>query len=254
MRENRPLHLWREGRSTVGAWLTTPSGHTAEVLAHAGFDWLCIDTQHGLVDYAAMVEMLRAISTTETTPFVRVAWNDPASIMRALDAGAYGIVVPLINSRADAERAIEAARYPPAGSRSAGPIRAGLYGGSDYAERANEEIALICMIETADALENLDDILSVKGLDAVYIGPSDLAYALGLKPTGDNAEPEHVAAVAKILAACRRHGVAAGIHTGSVAYANQWLAMGFQMVTLGSDTGFLRRRATEELAAVHKPD
>ena len=254
MRENHPLRLWRQGQPTVGAWLTTPSGHTAEVLAHAGFDWLCIDAQHGLVDYASMVEMLRAISTTATTPLVRVSWNDPAEIMRALDAGAYGVVVPLINSKADAERAIGAARYPPIGNRSAGPIRAALYGGADYADRANEEIAVVCMIETAAALENLDEILSTEGLDAIYIGPSDLAYALGLKPTGDNAEPEHVATVKAILEACQRHGVAAGIHTGSVDYANQWLSMGFQMVTLGSDTGFLRRRAAQELAAIRKPD
>ena len=253
MRQNRPLRLWRDGQSTVGAWLSAPGGHTAEVLAHAGFDWLCVDCQHGLIDYGAMVEMLRAISTTETTPFVRVAANDPATLMRALDAGAYGVVVPLINDREDAERAVRACRYPPEGGRSAGPIRAGIYGGADYVAQANQEIAVICMIETAEALTNLDDILTVEGLDAIYIGPSDLAYALGLEPTGDNDNPRHVATVTEIYQACRRAGVPAGIHTGSPEFAQRWLDMGFQMVTLGSDTGFLRKRASAELAQLRRP-
>lgn len=247
MRENRSLRCWREGGTTIGGWLTTPSGHTAEVLAHCGFDWLCIDRQHGLIDYAAMVEMLRAISTTETTPFVRVPWNDPATIMQTLDAGAYGIIVPLINTREDAERAVWSCRYPPTGGRSSGAIRAALYAGPDYAAQANTEIAVIGMIETSEALANLDEILSVEGLDAAYIGPSDLAYALGMEPTGDNADPRHIATVESILEACQRHGVPAGIHTGSAAFSRRWLEQGFQMVTLGSDTGFLRRAARADL-------
>lgn len=253
MRENLAKNRWKRGEATVGAWLTIPSGHSAELLAHQGFDWLCIDCQHGLVDFSAMVEMLRAISTTETTPFVRVAANDPAEIMRALDAGAYGIVIPLIETAADAARAVSACRYPPVGTRSSGPIRASLYGGSDYVSRANDEIAVIAMIETAAALENLDPILATPGLDAAYVGPSDLAYALGMVPTGDNSEPRHVETVETIRAACERHGVAPGIHTGSVDFSRRWLADGFRMITLGSDTGFLRGRAREQLRALRDP-
>ena len=247
MRKNAAKQRWKEGGQTVGAWLTQPGGHGAEVLAHVGFDWLCIDCQHGLVDYAAMVEMLRAISTTATTPLVRVSQNDPAEIMRALDAGAYGVIVPLIETAKDAQRAVAACRYPPEGKRSSGPIRGVLYGGADYVAHANEEIAVIGMIETAPALENLDAILATPGLDVAYVGPSDLAFALGLEPRGDNDDPLHVRTVEEILAACRRHGVVAGIHTGSRTFSRRWLDAGFQMVTLGSDTGFLRERARSEL-------
>ena len=252
MRPNATLRAWRDGRPTVGAWLGAPSAHVAESMAHAGFDWLCVDMQHGLIDYADMVAMLRAISTTATTPFVRVPWNDPPTLMRALDAGAYGVVVPLVNDAAEAERAVWACRYPPAGGRSFGPARAGLYAGEDYAAGANGEIAVICMIETAEALANLDAILAVEGVDCAYVGPSDLAYALGLEPVGDNPDPRHQRTVLGILEACERRGVAAGCHTGSVEYASKWLAAGFRMVTLGQDVAFMRRQAGADLRAVRE--
>jgi hypothetical protein len=160
-------------------------------MAHAGFDWLCVDMQHGIIDYTDAVDMLRAISQTDTMPFVRVEWNEPWRIMKVLDAGAYGVIVPLVNNREEAERAVWACRYPPIGGRSSGPARAAMYGGANYAAESNDEIAVICMIETAEALENLDDILSVDGVDCAYIGPSDLAYALDITPTGDNSDPRH---------------------------------------------------------------
>lgn len=249
MRPNHVLHSWRNGGQTIGAWLGAPSGHTAEAMAHVGFDWLCVDMQHGIVDYADAVEMLRAISTTDAVPFVRVPWNDPPTIMKALDAGAYGVVVPLVNTRAEAERAVWACRYPPQGGRSFGPARAAMYGGADYPAQANDEIAVVCMIETAQALENLDDILSVEGVHCAYIGPSDLAYALGLPPTGDNPDPKHEAAVLRIRDACLQHGVAPGVHTSSLEYTVKWLGSGFQMVNLGSDIGFMSGSAGRELAA-----
>jgi 4-hydroxy-2-oxoheptanedioate aldolase len=249
MRPNHVLRSWRDGGQAIGAWLGAPSGHTAETMAHVGFDWLCVDMQHGIVDYRDVVEMLRAISTTDTVPFVRVPWNDPPIIMKALDAGAYGVVVPLVNTRADAEQAVWSCRYPPAGGRSFGPARAAMYGGDNYAAEANDEIAVICMIETAEALDNLDDILSVEGVDCAYIGPSDLAYALGLPPTGDNANPKHQEAVLHIRDACKRHGVAPGSHTSSLAYTTKWLDAGFQMVNLGADVAFMRALAATELTA-----
>ncbi|MDG1840320.1 MAG: aldolase/citrate lyase family protein [Dehalococcoidia bacterium] len=247
MRPNKVLEAWRNDKPTVGAWLAIPDGHSAEIMANIGFDWLCVDMQHGAIDYADSIEMFRAISTTATTPFVRVPWNDPATIMKALDAGAYGVIVPLVNNREEAERAVWAAKYPPEGGRSSGPTRAAIYGGADYQQQANNEIAVICMIETAEALEKLDEILSTPGVDAAYIGPSDLAYALGMEPTGDNTDSNHEAKVMEIYDACRKHGVTPGIHTGSAEFTQKWLKAGFQMVTLGTDSGFMRARAVSDL-------
>jgi 4-hydroxy-2-oxoheptanedioate aldolase len=252
MRPNTVKRAWRDGDRTIGAWLSSPSAHTAESMAHAGFDWLCVDMQHGIIDYTDAVDMLRAISQTDTMPFVRVEWNEPWRIMKVLDAGAYGVIVPLVNNREEAERAVWACRYPPLGGRSSGPARAAMYGGANYAAESNDEIAVICMIETAEALENLDDILSVDGVDCAYIGPSDLAYALDITPTGDNSDPRHIATMLSILEACKKHGVTPGAHTGSLEYTTKWLEAGFQMVTLGSDVGFMRSAAGAQLSTVRE--
>lgn len=250
MRSNRALEIWRDGGQTVGCWLSLANAYSAETLAALGFDWVCVDLQHGLLDYTDLTHMLPAISTSAATPLVRVPWNEPYEIMKALDAGAYGVIVPMVNDRAEAERAVAACRYPPAGNRSFGPIRAALYGGRGYAAEANGQIACIAMIETAEGLENLREIVTTPGLDAVYIGPSDLALALGLPATGDTDAPRHAAAVTRILEACREAGIAAGIHTSSVAYSRRYLDAGFNMVTLGSDAGFMMRAAAQDLRAV----
>lgn len=250
MRANKALRAWREKKPTVGGWLSIGNAYTAEVMANLGFDWLCVDLQHGLIDYQDLTAMLPAISTTETTPIVRVPWNEPYEIMKALDAGAYGVIVPMVNNREEALRAVSACRYPPLGLRSFGPIRAALYGGRGYSVESNGEIACIVMIETAEALENLDDIVTTPGVDGVYIGPSDLALALGLPAIGDNNHPTHVAAVERIRAACASAGIAVGIHTSSVEYTQRYLSGGFQFATLGSDGGFMSRAAAEDLRAV----
>ena len=249
MRKNAALAKWRTGEQTIGAWLSLGNTHTAEMLANAGFDWLCIDMQHGLVDYGDLRHMLPAISTTDTTPIVRVAGNNPAEIMKALDAGAMGVIVPLVNNRAEAAAAVAACRYPPEGGRSFGPIRAAMYGGRGYAAEANEEIACIVMIETKEGIANLEEIVTTPGLGGVYIGPADLAYALGLPPKGDNDDPLHLETVGRILAACKAHGVPAGIHTGGLEYTKLRLAAGFNFVTLGSDVGFMMQAAATDLAA-----
>lgn len=248
MRANHVLRAWRENKQTIGAWLSIDSPFAAESMANAGFDWVCLDMQHGMLDYSDVKYMLPAISTTTTIPFVRVPWNEPYEIMKVLDAGAYGVVVPLINNRAEAEKAVAACRYPPQGIRSFGPIRGAIYGGRGYVEEANNELACIVMIETAEALENLDEILSTPGVDAAYIGPADLAYALGIPPTGDSDDPKHVATVTHILETCQKHGVASGIHTGSLDFTRRYLDQGFNMVTLGSDGGFMARLARKELS------
>jgi len=249
MRENKSLRIWREGGQTIGCWLSLANAHSAESLARLGFDWVCVDLQHGLLDYTDLTYMLPAISNADTTPIVRVPWNEPYEIMKALDAGAFGVIVPMVNNREEAERAADACRYPPRGHRSFGPIRAALYGGQGYAAEANDQIACLAMIETEDGIANLDEILSTPGIDGAYIGPSDLALALGMPPKGDNDDPKHAATVRQIFDACRRHGVAAGIHTSSLAYTQRYLEMGFNLVTLGTDVGWMIAGAARELAA-----
>src|SRR5438067_7231615 len=180
MRENTVRRSWREGKPAVGAWLSLPNSFSAELMAQQGFDYLTIDMQHGLIDYADAVHMLQAISTTTVTPFVRVPWNDPATIMKVLDFGAYGVLVPLINTAEDAAKAVAACRYPPVGMRSSGPVRAVHYGGADYLAHANDEIVVMGMVETKEGLANLDAICATPGLDAIYIGPSGLAFVLDM--------------------------------------------------------------------------
>ena len=179
MRPNRIKQMWRDGKCVTMGWLSVSHGFTAEVMARQGFDTLCVDMQHGTTDMNDVWPMLQAISQTDTVPVVRVPWNDPPTIMKALDLGAYGIIVPLINTAEDAAKAVAACRYPPVGMRSSGPVRAVHYGGSDYLAKANDEIVIMAMIETKEGLANLDAICATPGLDAVYIGPSDLSFALG---------------------------------------------------------------------------
>jgi 4-hydroxy-2-oxoheptanedioate aldolase len=185
-------------------------------------------------------------------PLARVPWNEPSIIMKMLDAGAWGVVVPLINTPVDAATAVAACRYPPLGIRSYGPTRASVYAGVDYVSRANDQVLCIVMIETKQGLENLDAIMSVPGVDACYIGPADLSYALGLPPRTDSDEPAHVAAVARILDSARRHGVVAGIHTGSPAFAARCIQQGFQMVTLTSDASSMGKGAWQDLQELRK--
>lgn len=249
MRANQALARWRAGQQTIGAWLSLSNTHTAERLANAGFDWLCIDLQHGLLDYPDLLHMLPAISTTQTTPIVRVAGNDAKEIMKVLDAGAMGVIVPLVNSRDEALMAIAACKYPPQGIRSFGPIRAALYGGRGYAAEANSEIACIVMIETRDGIDNLEEIVTTPGLGGVFVGPADLALALGLPPLGDTENPEHLAVVEQILRTCKQHGVPAGIYCSGLEFAKKRLAMGFDFVSLNNDSGFMMRAVNHDLAA-----
>ena len=235
MRMNRVKKLWREGKPAIGGFLSIPHGFSAEMMAHTGLDWLCVDMQHGCIDYSDAVNMLTAISTTAVTPFVRVPWNEPSIIMKVLDAGAYGVIVPMVSNRAEAERAVAACRYPPVGMRSNGPNRAVLYGGSDYQKRADGEVACVVMIETAEGIEKMEEIISTPGVDAVYIGPTDLALALGLPAVMDNDEPRHVATVNRVLETCRRHKVVAAMHTGSAKFTQRYIDQGFQMVMLVAD-------------------
>ena len=250
MRENRLRTIWREGGAVVNGWLHVPSPFSAEVMAHAGWDSLTIDMQHGPVDYGSLVPMLQAISTTDTVPVVRVPWKDPGPIMQVLDAGCYAVICPMINTREEAEAFVGACRYPPAGYRSYGPYRAALYGGPDYTDHANETVVTMAMIETREAMENLDEILSVPGLDGVFVGPADLGQSLGHGPAMDRDEPAVVEAIDTVLAAAKEHGLAAGIFTGSPEYASRMVEKGFQFVTVSSDARLMASAAAEAVAAV----
>ncbi len=239
MRENRLRTLWRDDRAVVNGWLAIPHAFSAETMAHQGWDSLTIDLQHGVIDYAQMLGMLQAISTTPTVPVVRVPWLEPGIIMKSLDAGAYGIICPMVNTREDCQRLLSYTRYAPKGTRSFGPIRALLYGGADYPQHANDTIVTFAMIETAQALDNLDAILSVEGLDAIYIGPSDLSLALGCRPVFDDVDPKAQQAIDHILERAKAHGVKAGIHNGLPRVAKERIAKGFRFVTVSSDARLL---------------
>jgi 4-hydroxy-2-oxoheptanedioate aldolase len=248
MRENRLRTIWKSGGAVVNGWLAIANSFSAETMAHQGWDSLTIDLQHGVVDYQGMVPMLQAISTTATVPVVRVPWLEPGILMKTLDAGAYGVICPMINSREDAQKLVAYTHYAPRGTRSFGPVRALLYGGADYPTHANDTIVTFAMIETAKALDNLDDILSVEGLDAIYIGPSDLSLALGCTPTFDDLDPQASQAVEHIRARTKVHGMGAGIHNGTAESALKRIAKGFQFVTVSSDARLMAAGAQGVIA------
>ena len=248
MRENRIRTIWKSGGAVINGWLAIASAFSAETMAHQGWDSLTVDLQHGVVDYQAAVNMFTAISTTGTMPVARVPWLDPGILMKVLDAGAYAVICPMVNTRADAERLVAATHYPPRGTRSFGPIRAMLYAGADYPQHANDTVVAFAMIETKEALDNLDDILDVEGLDAIYIGPSDLSLALGCKPTFDDVDPPAAQAIDHILARAKARGVVAGIHNGTPEAALKRIAKGFQFVTISSDARLMAAGAQQVMA------
>src|SRR5262245_27397236 len=252
VRPNRIKQMWREGRFVTLGWLSVSHGFTAEVMARQGVDAFCVDMQHGTTDMSDLCPMLQAISHTDTVPVVRVPWNDPATIMKALDLGAYAIIVPLINTAADAAKAVAACRYPPVGMRSSGPVRAVHYGGADYLAQANGEIVVMAMIETKEGLANLDAICAAPGLDAVYIGPADLSFALGLPPGPDKADPVHMATCDKIRDTAHKHGIKPVMHCARPAFAAGAVKRGFDMIMLTSDLASMvsgARRQLDELKA-----
>lgn len=250
MRENRLKEIWREGGTVMNGWLHVPSSFSAEVMAHVGYDSLTIDMQHGPVGYDSLVPMVQAISTTDTVPVVRVPWQDPGLIMQVLDAGCYAVICPMINTREEAEVFVGACRYPPAGYRSYGPYRATLYGGPDYPEHADETVVTMVMVETREALENLEGILDVEGLDAVFVGPSDLGQSLGYGPGMDREEPEVVEAIDRVLAAAQERGLAVGVFTGSPEYASRMVEKGFRFVNVSTDAQLMASAAGEVVAAL----
>ena len=220
---------WAEGRATINGWLSIGNAFSAEIMATQGYDSVTVDLQHGVLDYAAAVPMLIAMRAYPVVPFVRVPWNEPGIIMKCLDAGAMGVICPMVNSRAEAEAFVAALRYPPDGTRSFGPTRAAVtYGGGYYAS-ANAEIVALAMIETAAGVENLDAIVATPGLDGVYVGPSDLTLGVTngrLAPGFDRGEEEMVAVIRRIAAAAKGTGKRAALHCMRPDYAAAALAWG----------------------------
>ncbi|WLS10600.1 aldolase/citrate lyase family protein (plasmid) [Shinella sumterensis] len=242
MIKNGVKQRWAEGKPVLNGWLSIANSFSAEIMAAQGYDALTIDMQHGIVGYDGAVPMLQAMRASGVTPLVRVPWLDPADIMKGLDAGAYGVICPMINTRAEAERLVSYVRYPPNGVRSFGPSRALFSAGPGYAAEADDEMICLAMIETAQAYENLEDILATPGLDGVYIGPADLTLGLQGKryaPGFDRREPEMIEAIKTILHAAHRAGKRAALHNGTPDYAAEAVGWGFDFVTVTNDVRLL---------------
>lgn len=227
------------GETIINGWLAIASSYSAELVGMAGFDSVTVDCQHGMIGFDAALPMLQALSATPAVPIARVPSNDGPQIMRLLDAGARGIICPMISTPDDARRFVSACRYPPSGNRSFGPARAMLRAGLDYFKNANDDILTIGMIETQAGLDNLASILAVDGLDGIYIGPNDLSLSLGQTPSAEPTAPIAIDAIAHICEQVRAHKKVAGIFCSSGQAAAMRIDQGFQMVTPGNEAGLL---------------
>ena len=222
-------------------------------MAQCGFNAVTVDMQHGVQDYQSMVQCFQAMQAHPVTPMVRVPWNEPGIIGKALDGGAMGVICPMINSKAEAEAFISYCKYPPMGARSNGPIRAAMYGeATGYQVTANDQTLCIPMIETRQAIEGIESILDVPGIAGIYIGPSDLGFSYGMRPILDREEPEILAIYDKVLSECGKRGIKAGIHCGTATYAARAIGMGFRLVTIANDSGLMQMAARAAVAQVRK--
>lgn len=250
MRANSVRTLVQNGERVLNAWCSIASPHIAEALGHLGFDSVTVDVQHGAIDYMAAFSMLQAISSTPAVPFARASWNEPGLLMKLLDSGAYGIICPMINCRADAERFVGACRYPPQGFRSYGPNRVRYYSGAGYADHANEEIMLFAQIETAEAVNNLDEILDVAGLDGVYVGPGDLSMSLGSPPTMAPTDAHVLDTMSRIRKRAVDRGFIAAVHSDGAATALKRFSEGYHFCSMPNDMRFLVDAASAAVRSV----
>ncbi len=250
MRKNKLKEIWQQGETVLCGWLHIPNTWSAEVMANAGWDAVTVDMQHGLHNIETAMQMMQVIGTTDTVPMARANWNEPGGIMKLLDSGAYGIICPMINNRAECEAFVGACRYPPIGYRSFGPTRGRIYGGADYGDHANDEILTIAMIETKEAVENIDEILSVQNLDAIFIGSGDLKLSLTGKAGHGNNPQIFEDAVNAILEGCKKHNVVPGIWCASVEASQQMIEKGFRFIALKSDSMMLSEYAKKLVSAL----
>ncbi len=240
MRPNTLKQKFRKKECALGGWCSVGSPYSAEVMGHGGYDTVVVDLQHGMLYLEQAMAMLAALSSTPTMPMVRVSDNQFFEVNKLLDAGAYGVICPMIDDVDAARRFVGACRYPPLGTRSYGPTRGFLYGGPDYFGGANDEILTLGMIETPQGLSNVDEIAAVEGLDGLFIGPADLSIALGLAPGVDWRSGTFAEAIDRILASARQHGKMAGIYCPSVPFALDMKQKGFDYLNLGNDAAYLR--------------
>jgi len=239
---------WAAGETTFGVWGTLDSAFAAELIAAEGPDYLCLDQQHGIIGLDSAVAMLQAVRGSATAPVVRVPNHDPALIGQALDIGAAGVIVPMVGTPAEAEALVRAFRYQPHGVRSYGPARAAMtLGGTP--RTGLSDVACILMLETAGALEHVEAIAALDGVDALFVGPADLSLALGFDAAPAWGEPALDDALARVVAACREHGIVAGIQCGDGASARRHQELGFRMITVATDASVLARAVRDELAA-----
>jgi 4-hydroxy-2-oxoheptanedioate aldolase len=236
-----------DGRVAHGGWCMIPSAFDAEIVSASGCDWLCIDLQHGLVGEEAMRGMVQACAIRGTPVLVRVPWNEPGAIMRALDAGAEGVIVPMVNTAEEAQQAATAAKYPPVGNRSWGPLRSGMAQPDFTPALGNEQSVCLVMIETVEAVENLEAILDVPGVDGVFVGPNDLAISHSGANDGAGTSQGDVEMIVRIVEECRRRGLVPGISCTSGENARRWEREGYSLLALPSDAALIAQGMVAEL-------
>jgi 4-hydroxy-2-oxoheptanedioate aldolase len=232
---NKIIKILSSNNAIINAWLSIPNSFTAEAMSKMGWDTITIDMQHGQNDYNSSISMLQAISNSDAVPFTRVPWNEPGIIMKMLDLGVLGIIAPMINSKKECEDFVSYCNYPPIGRRSFGPMRAQLIYGSNYYDKANDNIVSLAMIETKEAVDNIDEILSVPNLTGVYIGPGDMCSSYGLKPQFDVKDGPVYSNIEMIAKKAKENGKIAGIHNGTTDYAKEMIELGYKFVTVSSD-------------------
>ena len=247
---NNLRRLWAQGLPTVNGWLSIGNAFTAEIMAAQGYDSVTIDTQHGALDYSQALPMFQAMRASGVVPMARAPWLEPGAIMKLMDAGAYGVICPMVNTPAQAAEFVSYVRYPPSGQRSFGPTRVSFAAGANYAGEANREILALAMIETQEAFDNVEAIAATPGLDGLYIGPADLTLGLTegrLVPGFDREEEEMVVAIKRILAAAKSAGIRAALHCGTPDYAARAVRWGFDMTTVSGDSRLLAAAATSSV-------
>jgi 4-hydroxy-2-oxoheptanedioate aldolase len=251
MIKNKLKEIWAAGRPSINGWLSIGNAFTAEIMAAQGYDSIAIDVQHGALDYSSVLPMFQAMRASGVVPMARVPWLEPGIIMKVLDAGAYGVICPMVNTAAQAAEFVSYVRYPPHGQRSFGPTRVSFAAGANYAAEANGEILAFAMVETMQAMDNLDGIAATPGLDGIYVGPADLTFSLTqgrLAPAFDREEPEMIEALKTIVAACKRNSIRAALHCGTPEYAARAIGWGFDMTTVSGDSRLLAAAAAASVA------
>ena len=256
MRANHVRRRLAAGEPSIGTWLALPSPEDAEYTSQLGFDWLVVDAEHNPIDIRTLAQMFAAMAASDTAPMVRIPWNSGENFKRVLDAGAWGVVVPMVNSREEAERAVAAARYHPAGERSVGGGRHAVSFNTTaegYFRHANDEILVVLQIEHIRGVENADAILSVPGVDACFIGPNDMAASMGmgLGVPLESDDPRLVEAITEVREACLRNGVAPGVHCSGAEGVNQRIAEGFQFCAMASELRYMLSGLRADLAALN---